>query len=324
MGRKMLNFAWPWMIIFLPLPILVLHFAQRRRITNVPQAAEIYFPKLELLRSIYGSPANRSRNLNVRSILLAIAWLTLIFALMRPELIQDIAYANNSGYDLMLAVDLSRSMETADFKEHNKPISRIAATKKVVANFVQQRSGDRIGLIVFGAQAVMAIPLTLDSKTVVKMLNNLMVGMAGESTAIGDAIGIGVKNLRKRPQASRVLILLTDGEDNTSNIPPLQAAKIAADNKVKIYIIGVGNKLDEKSLSKITDMTGGTYSNVATVDALQAVYSEIDKLESSDAKQQAFLIKHPLYQYSLFITLLSLGLFVLLSSQHYRYSNEFK
>ncbi len=318
----MLSFAWPWMILFLPLPLIVWHISRLYNKANAPQVATLAFPKLDLLRTAYGKPSISKKKLSWRMVLLSLTWICLILALMRPELIQDIAYADNTGYDLMLAVDLSRSMETVDFKDHGKTISRIAATKKVVTSFVQQRSGDRVGLIVFGEQAFMAIPLTLDTGTVVKMLNNLMVGMAGESTAIGDAIGIGVKNLRKRPLVSRVLILLTDGEDNSSHIPPLEAAKIAADNKIKIYIVGVGNKLDEKLLNKISGMTGGLYSKVASVDALQDVYSQIDKLETSSAKQQAFLIKKPLYHIFLIIALLNLWVFYIMNTQRYRFEHE--
>lgn len=190
-----------------------------------------------------------------------------------------------------------------------------------MANFVTQRLGDRIGLIVFAEQAYLPIPLTLDTNTVVKMLNNLVVGMAGESTSIGDAIGIGVKNLRQRPDASRVLILLTDGIDTSSHIPPLEAAKIATDDHVKIYAIGVGDNLDEVLLKKIATMTGGTYAKVKSVSALEEVYAQINQLEKSDAKQQVLLIKKPLYYIFLLLALLGLGVFYVIDAKQYRYSN---
>ena len=319
----MLSFSWPWMILLLPLPLLLAKLSKIRKKEN-KITASIIFPKLEQLRSaFFNSKSKPSKLFNWRLVLCAIAWLCLVVSLMRPELIKDKTYAKNTGYDLMLAVDLSRSMETVDFRDGNKYISRIAATKKVVSNFVQHRTGDRIGLIVFAEQAFLTIPLTLDTTTVVKMLNNLLIGMAGESTAIGDAIGIGVQNLRKRPLTSRVLILLTDGADTASRIPPLEAAKIAANDKIKIYTIGVGDKLDEGLLEEIATMTGGTYSRVTSVDALEEVYTQIDSLEKSEASQRVLIIKTPLYSGFVLLALGCLIIFFLLSAKRYRYGDEF-
>lgn len=313
----MLELAWPWMFLLLPLPWVVYFFLLK---ANVNKAPIINFPKLNAIHMAFvGSKVELHKYYTWRKILLIVIWLCLITALTRPELVKDIAYADNTGYDIMLAVDLSRSMEAVDFSDRGEPISRIAATKKVVSNFVEQRSGDRIGLIVFAEQAYLTIPLTLDTKSVSKMLHNLIVGMAGESTAIGDAIGIGVKNLRKRPPASRVLIVLTDGIDNTSHIPPLEATKIAATDKIKIYTIGVGDKLDDALLKKIADMTGGTYSKVQSVNDLAAVYAQIDRLEKSEAKHQGLLIKTPLYQIFLIIALVGLIILFIIDTKQNRY-----
>lgn len=289
----MISFAWPWMILLLPLP-----WVWQRFIKHKPAAPQVHirFPKIQQLNKAFAVPDDlRFAKFNVRQILLTIAWLCLVISLMRPEIIEDLGYMENNGYDLLLAVDLSRSMDTVDFVANGRPISRIAATKNVVGDFVRRRDGDRVGLIVFADHAYMTVPLTLDTYAVGKMLDNLLVGMAGDSTAIGDAIGIGVNVLRKRPTASRVLILLTDGQDNSSHIPPLMAAKIAQDSKVKIYTIGVGNQLDLELLTKIAKMTGGTYSEVKNVHDLEAVYNEIDRLEKSDAKQRTILFRKPLY-----------------------------
>jgi len=316
----MLNFAWPWMIILLPLPLIWLHIEAKSKGKKLKTPAVLIFPKLQQVKSAFKNSAiTNPKQFNWQQVLLAIAWMCLVISMMRPQLVNDIAYAKNTGYDLMLAVDLSRSMEIIDFKDGVIPISRIAATKKVVSNFVQQRSGDRLGLIVFGEQAFLTIPLTLDTATVIKLLNNLRVGMAGERTAIGDAIGIGVQNLRKRPLASRVLILLTDGEDTASHIPPLEAAKIAAQDKIKIYTIGVGNKLDASLLKNIATMTGGTFSNVTNIGALAEVYKQIDQLEKSEAKQRALLIKTPLYHGFLVLALLCIAIYFILNTKYYRY-----
>lgn len=292
----MLSFAWPWMIFLLPLPWLLLFLLKRSRGGAFNQAPTINFPKMQQAQHAYANAKISGSHVPMwQKIVSSMIWGLLVISLMRPEWVNDLAYSKNVGYDLMLAVDLSRSMEIVDFIEHGHPLSRIAATKKVVTNFVQSRVGDRIGLIVFAEQAFLTIPLTLDTAAVSKLLNNLLVGMAGERTAIGDAIGIGVQNLRKRPESSRILILLTDGEDTASRIPPLEAAQIAKNSQIKIYTIGVGNKLDETLLDKIANMTGGIYYKVTDVNTLQKVYQQIDQLEKSEAAQQVVLIKTPLF-----------------------------
>ncbi len=324
----MLKFAWPWMLGILPVPLVLLYLANLLKSKISKPMPVITFPKLQHVAAVFNKPNNSNKDwLNWRSIILAIAWICLTICLMRPEMIQDIAFAKNTGYDLMLAVDLSPSMEMKDFVAKgstlSQPISRIAATKKVVADFVEQRNGDRIGLIVFGEQAYLVVPLTLDSKAVVKLLNNLMVGMAGESTAIGDAIGIGLQSLRKRPLSSRVLILLTDGEDKASHIPPLEAAKIAAADHIKIYTIGVGDKLDDNLLKKIADVSGGSYFKATNLADLAAVYSQIDKLEKSEAKQQVLLIRKPLYHVFLLIAILCLAAVFSFNTLRYGLKYEF-
>ncbi len=302
----MLSFAWPWMIVLLPLPWILMRFLKKTRTTEVV-APIIAFPKLQQLQQAFANAGTASSRVPLwQKILIAVTWGLIVLSLMRPELINDISYSNNVGYDLMLAVDLSRSMDIVDFSEGGKPLSRIAATKKVVANFVRSREGDRVGLIVFAEQAFLTIPLTLDTSAVSKLLNNLLVGMAGERTAIGDAIGIGVQNLRKRPETSRILILLTDGEDTASRIPPLEAAQIAKSSQIKIYTIGVGNKLDETLLEKIANMTGGIYYKVTNVNTLEKVYQQIDQLEKTESAQRIVLIKTPLYHWFLATGLLLL------------------
>lgn len=319
----MLKFAWPWLFLLLPLPWIILSVFKKIKTKDSVTAPTIIFPKLAKLQQAFADAGSASRNIPLwQKILVGIMWALLIVSLMRPELVNDIAYSKNVGYDLMLAVDLSRSMEIVDFSEKGKPLSRIAATKKVVANFVRHRVGDRVGLIVFAEQAFLTIPLTLDTRAASKLLDNLVVGMAGERTAIGDAIGIGVQNLRKRPESSRILILLTDGDDTASHIPPIEAAKIAKSDGIKIYTIGVGNKLDETLLEQMASMTGGIYYKVANVDDLQQVYSQIDQLEKSEATQKVVLIKTPLYHWPLLGALIIFILIYLVNTRRYGFANE--
>lgn len=320
----MLRFAWPWFFLLLPLPWVILNLFKNVKNKHNLTAPTIIFPKIAKLQQAFADArASSSNTPKWQKILIGIMWALLIISLMRPELINNIAYSKNVGYDLMLAVDLSRSMEIVDFSEKGKPLSRIAATKQVVANFVRQRVGDRVGLIVFAEQAFLTIPLTLDTGAASKLLDNLVVGMAGERTAIGDAIGIGVQNLRKRPEASRILILLTDGDDTASHIPPMEAAKIAKSDGIKIYTIGVGNKLDESLLEQMATMTGGLYYKVANVDDLQHVYTQIDQLEKSESTQKIVLIKTPLYHWPLLGAFIIFIVIYLLNTRRYGYANEF-
>lgn len=305
----MLSFAWPWMICLIPLPWILLYVLKTWQGKKTQLAPTIAFPRLQQLEQAFAQAGKGgTRKPLWQRIAVSSIWILLVICLMRPELVNDITYTNNVGYDLMLAVDLSRSMDIVDFSENGKPLSRIAATKKVVSSFVKNRAGDRVGLIVFAEQAFLTIPLTLDTVAVSKLLNNLLVGMAGERTAIGDAIGIGVQNLRKRPETSRILILLTDGEDTASRIPPMEAAQIAKKDHIKIYTIGVGNKLDESLLGQIAEMTGGIYYKVTNVNSLEQVYKKIDQLEKTESVQRVVLIKTPLYHWFLII---ALALFVI-------------
>ncbi len=321
----MLNFSWPWMILLMPLPWVLMYLFKQIQRNNVGSSPVISFPKLAQLRkSFTNNKASPQKIMRWQLIVMSVAWVLLVFSLMRPELIKDIAYSNQSGYDLLLAVDLSRSMDIVDFYEGKKAISRISATKKVVADFVRHRHGDRVGLIVFAEQAFMTIPLTMDTATVSKLLDNLLVGMAGERTAIGDAIGIGVQNLRNRPPSSRVLILLTDGEDTASHIPPLEAAKIAVGEQIKIYTIGVGDKLDETLLKKIAELTGGEFFNATNVNSLQQVYQRIDQLEKSETQQQIVLIRTPLYQIFLLFSLMGFLAVFTFNTKRYGWNHGFR
>jgi Ca-activated chloride channel homolog len=320
----MFSFAWPWMAVLLVLPFLVHGMGKRARIDDAQSAPEIFFPNINRLKRIFPQqeaikPAN-----GLYLPALALLWLCLVSALMRPELVDQFAQLRTSGYDLMLAVDLSGSMQALDYQRNGEQISRIDIVKSVVSNFISQRQGDRVGLILFGSNAYLHVPLTLDTLSVRNMLNNVAVGEAGDQTAIGDAIGLAVHNLRSRPEKSRVIVLLTDGIDNASTIPPLEAAELARQYGIKIYTIGVGGKglvpfpqgfgqtvltefdLDEGLLQKIASATGGSYFRAANTQALQNIYVQINKLEKTNADARTYTISRPLYRYPIAIALILL------------------
>ena len=312
----MFKFAWPWMGLLLILPLavrLLLPAVQRKASLPI-----LRFPHMEVLKNSFAafSPEG-AKSGRLFIILLSLLWLCLVLALMRPETVDQLTEVENQGYDIMLAVDLSGSMRALDFSEGNERVDRLDVAKRVVGNFVEDRKNDRIGLVLFGDHAYQYAPLTQDTRAVSKMLDETVISMAGDGTAIGDAIGLAVKGLRDRPEKSRIIILLTDGEDTASSIPPLQAAKLAKDYGIRIYTIGIGRKglvpypdqygrvvmvqtsLDEKLLRQIADITGGSYFRAADSNALQEVYKQINKLEKSKGETRQYLIRTPLYRYPL-------------------------
>lgn len=312
----MFTFEWPWLglLVLLPLVVRLLLPAVKRKV----YLPVLRFPHLEELKNSFAAflpkDAGASR---LFVILLSLLWICLVLALMRPQIVNQLTEVENEGYDIMLAVDLSGSMRALDFSKNNERVNRLDVAKEVVGNFVEDRKDDRIGLVLFGDHAYQYAPLTQDTPAVSKMLDDTVISMAGDGTAIGDAIGLAVKGLRDRPEKSRIIILLTDGEDTASSIPPLQAAKLAREYGIKIYTIGIGSngpvpypdqygrivmvvtRLDEKLLREIADTTGGGYFRATDSNALEKVYEQINKLEKSKGEKRQYLIRTPLYRYPL-------------------------
>jgi Ca-activated chloride channel homolog len=324
----MFSFAWPWVIVLLGLPFLVRFWGPQAKNKTAPRAPEIFFPYIDRLKASFPAQRQRKRFDRLSAFILGLLWLALTCALMGPQLVDDIIPLQNRGHDLMLAVDLSGSMRALDYSKDDAQVSRLEVVKSVVGDFIGKRQGDRVGLILFGSTAYLHVPLTLDTLSVRKMLDNTMVGEAGDTTAIGDAIALAVQNLRDRPEKSRVIILLTDGGDNASAIPPLAAAELARQYGIRIYTIGVGTSgvvqvpgaygqsglaefdLDEGLLQKIANIANGGYFRAADTKALQDIYAQINKLEKTQAGERSYLIRRPLYRYPLGAALM---MFLLLS-----------
>jgi Ca-activated chloride channel family protein len=320
----MFSFAWPWMAVLLALPFLVRYLGGRAKADDAQHAPELIFPNVTRLQKSASQQTSATRSGRFYLPILALIWLCLVGALMRPEIVDQFAQLQTSGYDLMLAVDLSGSMQALDYQKGGEQISRINVVKSVVSNFIGHRQGDRIGLILFGSNAYLHVPLTLDALSVRNMLANVAVGEAGDQTAIGDAIGLAVYNLRNRPEKSRVIVLLTDGIDNASTIPPLEAAKLARQYGIRIYTIGVGTKglvpfpqgfgqtvltefdMDEDLLQKIAGTTGGSYFRATNTQALQDIYAQINKLEKTKADASTYTVRRPLYRYPLAVAMILL------------------
>lgn len=205
---------------------------------------------------------------------------------------------------------------------NGRQVDRLIATKAVMNDFIERRRGDRLGLILFGTQSYLQTPLTFDRKTVRTLMNESTIGIAGNKTAIGDALGLAVKHLRKRPEDSRVLILLTDGANTAGEVPPLQAAQIAKEEGIKIYAIGLGAEemiersffgshkvnpsadLDEQTLQEIARLTGGQYFRARNVEELNKIYAILDRLEPVVQEESIFRPSKNLFFWPLGLALL--------------------
>ena len=318
----MIDLVWPWLLTLLPLPFLVYQFAPK--ITQHPKTA-MRVPFLAEMTPYQSATITVTSPLGLW--LATLAWVFLIFALTRPQWLGEPLEQSISGRDLMLAVDLSASMQEQDFILNKEAVDRLTAIKSIATNFIERRTGDRIGLILFGSQAYLQTPLTFDRKTVTTLLNESAIGLAGDNTAIGDAIGLAVKRLRNESSNSRVLILLTDGANTAGEVSPLKAAELAAANHLKIYTIGIGADemlvggffgyrkvnpsadLDEKMLLKIAESTGGYYYRAKNVDELNNIYMRLDELEPVEKEKHYFRPRKELYSYPLGVALLLTGLF---------------
>jgi Ca-activated chloride channel family protein len=312
----MIHFEWPWLLAALPLPLLIRWLVSARM--PVEQAA-LKVPFLDDFSEAETRAVSQTEQWPL--LLAAIAWLLLVIACTRPQWLGEPIEQAVSGRDLMLAVDLSGSMEEQDFVINKRAVDRLTAAKGVAGDFINRRVGDRVGLILFGTQAYLQTPLTFDRKTVMTLLNEAVIGLAGDNTAIGDAIGLAVKRLKNEQANSRVLVLMTDGANTAGEISPLKAAELAADNHLKIYTIGIGademivrnffgNRkvnpsadLDEKMLIKIAESTGGQYYRARNTDELNNIYMRLDELEPVEKDKQYFRPHSELYYWPLSLAL---------------------
>lgn len=316
----MIDFAWPWVFTALPLPWLARHLLPPLQPTR--QAA-LRVPFLDELAELTNSSKTSPSPYDPPRLWLAImAWVLLVVAAARPLWLGDPLELAVSGRDLMLAVDLSGSMEIRDFMLEGRQVDRLTATQAVAGRFIERRTGDRIGLILFGDRAYLQVPLTFDRKTVHTLLDEAAIGLAGEKTAIGDAIGLAVKRLRDHPASQRILVLLSDGANTAGEVTPLQAAELAAREGLKIYTIGVGademivrdwfgtrrvnpsEELDEETMKALADKTGGRYFRARDTRELEEIYAMLDQLEPVEKDKRHYRPRTELYPWPLAASLL--------------------
>ncbi|RUM49603.1 MAG: BatB protein [Marinomonas sp.] len=321
----MLELQWPWALVLLPLPILMRLFSKRR---YTGQTTHWRFSEL-YQKDRYNKTGTRS----LSTWLLHLTWITLTLALSRPTWLGEPSYIPPTGRDLMVALDLSGSMQISDMTLNDQPADRLNAAKEVLSQFIQARQGDRLGLIVFGSKAYLQAPLSFDLMTIDQLVQETQIGLAGEQTAIGDAIGLGIKRLQDKPADQRVLILMTDGANTAGRVSPLQAANFAAKQGVTIHTIGIGaeqmvvqgffgpkvvnpsSDLDEPLLTNIAELTGGQYFRARSTQELKAVYQILEQLEPTPSEEVFQRPKTTLFHWLGMLSLILLGLSILSSGR---------
>jgi len=315
----MIQILWPWVFACLPLPWLCYRFLPKA----YNRDASLYVPFFKSLTSIQSATSRVSARNRLVALFAILAWLMLLTAASRPQWVGDPIQLPTTGRDLMLAVDISGSMEAQDIQLNGQNATRLQVVKSVVGDFVERRTGDRLGLILFAAHAYIQAPLTFDRATVGTLLEEAEIGIIEESaTAIGDAIGLGVLHLRNRPENSRVLVLLTDGVNNAGAVSPEQAGQLAQQENIKIYTIGIGAdqvvqrtffgarainpsaELDEAVLTQIAESTGGRYFRARDVNDLVEIYEELDRLETIEQDEQTYRPTRVLFYWPLGAALL--------------------
>ncbi|SMF51849.1 Ca-activated chloride channel family protein [Tistlia consotensis] len=309
--------AAPLALLLLPLPLL----AHRLLPPAGGSGGALLVPSaigegLEARTSAQGTV----RGAAARRLVPGLLWLCLVVALAGPRVVAPAPALPASGRDIVLALDLSGSMEQSDFRLDGAPVSRLAAVKRVAERFVRGRGGDRVGLVIFGETAFFAVPPTFDTEAVAQGIEAATVGIAGRSTAISDGLGLALKRLARSDAASRVVVLLSDGSNTSGSVDPRDAAGLAAELGVRIYTIALGpqalddpgrpgDAVDVRTLKAIAEASGGTAFRVRTSADLQAVAGTIDALEPSLRNAPPTLVYRALWTYPAGLAfLLALGI----------------
>ena len=309
----MFRFAYPY-LLFLFIPLIAwcfLLFKQKKKTMT--------FSVTSRLKELSGKKDQVL--IEVPSIIRAVCLSILIICLCRPQTYNVSKEVKSPGVDILLCMDTSGSMQALDFKLGRKSVDRLTAVKKVVSDFVKKRENDRIGLVVFGEHAFTQAPLTMDKGLLLNLIDNMEIGMAGDSTAIGSALAIAGKRIKDIPAKAKIVILLTDGRSNAGDVTPKKAAEALDSLGIKIYTIGVGGKgkapfkvsgffgeekiiyqkvdLDEATLQQIAGIGKGRYFRAADSEQLREIYDIIDKAEKTEVKIKEFFHYKELYLYLL-------------------------
>lgn len=318
----MIELVYPWALAGLPLPLVIwlLRKPQQPRLTSIRT------PLFVNWNAIQQNQNSSSARQWLNYLLTFLLWSGVVLASARPQWIDEPIELPTTGRDLLLSIDISGSMEEEDLKLKGRTANRLTVVKSILSEFIEKREGDRLGLVLFGEKAYLQTPLTFDLKTVQFMLDETVIGLAGASrTAIGDGIGLSIKRLRERPAENRVLILLTDGRNNSGELDPIEAAKLAKHAGIKIYTVGVGAdkqtrrsllfgtttfnpsaELDEETLKTVAKLTGGQYFRARSTEELAQIYDLLDQLEPVEDKPEIYRPVQELYYWALLSSFLIL------------------
>lgn len=318
----MINFEWPWLLLALPLPLLVYWLPAK----NKAPSAALRMPTM--FKGI--SSTEQGENNNKSSLLiLTLVWILLVIASTRPQWLGEAVNIPSESREMMLAVDLSGSMQVEDMSLNGRTVNRLDMLKVVLGDFIERRSSDQLGLILFADDAYMQTPMTFDKKTVKQMLDESVLGLVGKKTAIGDAIALAVKRFDAKKQSNRVLILLTDGQNTAGKITPDQALELAIAKEITIYTIGIGadvmlqrslfgtrrvnpsSELDEASLQNIAEQTKGQYFRARSSEDMAQIYKLLDELEPVEQEQKQMRPLTALFYWPLSIALMISFLYML-------------
>jgi Ca-activated chloride channel family protein len=327
--------SFPWALILLPLPFLIRLILPQYPVI-LPMALKVpFYSVLAKAMDKKSSSALSSPHI----LLPLLIWFLLVLALAGPRWVGEPQPVEQKGYNIMMVLDISGSMEMPDMAISGRPVSRLTVVKRAAEEFVKARLGDKIGLILFGTQAYLQTPLTYDRNNVLMRIEDASVGLAGKTTSIGDALGLAVKRLQATPPAGRVIILLTDGVNNSGVLIPTKAAEIAKQEDIKIYTIGLNSaqqnsnniffgfnstaELDEDTLKEVANITGGQYFLATDVQSLEAIYARINELEKSENEQQTIRPQVD-YYYWLLICALVLYLYWLTRLSGLKFSRKLK
>jgi Ca-activated chloride channel family protein len=310
----MFTLSHPWFFLLIILPLIL-------RVVLSPYSETqkaIRVPWFQRVSNLLGTKPAEGAVIQGKKVSLHIfhflLWILIVLAMTGPQYLEPPISRVLPTRDLMLLVDLSGSMDTEDFvNSQGETVDRLTAVKEVLDDFLTRREGDRVGLIVFGNAAFVQVPFTQDLDACRLLLDETAVRMAGPRTAFGDAIGLGITLFEESEVKNRLLIALTDGNDTGSKVPPKEAAKIASDNGIKIYVVGVGDpsatgeeKLDEEALQAVSDETGGRYFHAEDRKQLQEIYEELDRIETREVETETYRPRRDLFYWPL-------GLFLVLS-----------
>lgn len=329
----MIDFAHPeWLVLLLTLPILAFFRGKRGG------SPSVQYSSIAVLKKVV-TRTSRARGGAWRTALRLFSLFCLIVALAGPRFDRSTTEAEASGIDIVMGIDVSSSMESLDFERNGHRVNRIEVLKPIVNKFIEERPNDRIGLVAFARQAYLLSPITLDRGWLQQNIERLRTGLIEDGTAIGSGITTGLNRLRASDAKSKVLILLTDGVNNSGRITPTAAAEAAKALGIKIYTIGVGirgeapypmqtplgqrlimvkTEIDEDSLRKVASTTGGQYFRATDTASLENIYRSIDRMEKTTRKLKKFENYEPLFAWALLPGILLLGTEVGLAHTRFR------